>query len=257
MKTVLVTYANAVDSSITGYGYGINPPNFIENQKKLNDSALSVGIDTISAWDKQRTIDAGYVEQYPYPTIGDNYFSWKPFIILRTLQEYPDDIIIYCDVGRVGNILTEYPKRMIDWCLNNNGIFPGVYIKHYGKNAFWTHRDCFVYMNCDNEYYWNSPQIQTTFSIWCGKECLPFLYEFEYYCMQPKVISDKFVNECGLQNLKGFIEHRREQSVFTNLCLKHHIEAASFYYDISKDINFINHTIDKKRLSNIICQGVI
>jgi hypothetical protein len=40
------------------------------------------------------------------------------------------------------------------------------------------------------------------------------------YCRDPRVVSDQ-PNRCGLPNLPGFIAHRHDQSILTNLVVKH------------------------------------
>ena len=238
MKTILVTYGSEVHPSINGYNYGSNPPKFVEHQKRLNESASLLGME-VSSWNRNRLMEAGFVDQYNQPTLGDGYFSWKPFIILQTLKENPDDIIINYDSGRNGNFLNAYPHRLVNWCMDNNGMLPGVYIPQYGSNAHWTHRDCFYYMGCDEKKYWTPWQVQITFSIWHGRQCLPFLEEWTEFCSQPRIIADNIENLCGLPNIDGFKEHRHDQSVMTNLCVKHQVRAVFFNCSghLDKDIN--------------------
>ena len=85
--------------SLVTYARNLGNCPFEQNQQKLNESALFVGFDKIFAWNRQKLLDNGF-SQYLDSTIGDGYWSWKPFIILKTLQENPDDVMVYWDVGQ-------------------------------------------------------------------------------------------------------------------------------------------------------------
>ena len=227
MTVALVTYARNLGSCP-----------FEQNQQKLNESALHVGFDKIFAWNREKLLDKGF-SQYLDASAGDGYWSWKPFIILKALQENPHDIIVYWDVGQNnGNTFKRFPQRLITWCLTHGGMLAGVSIPGYGRNARWTHRDCFFYMECDSEIYWNSPQVQATFSIWHGKNCLPFLEKWIEFCNDPRVCTLCSNYECGLPNFPDFVEHRCDQSVLTNLCIKNNIEPLSV--NASGDVKDMN-----------------
>jgi Flp pilus assembly protein TadD len=109
----------------------------------------------------------------------------------------------------------------VHWCIEHRGMLPGVPI--VGQGA-WTKRDCFHYMGCDAQHYWNAPQIQATFSLWCGKEAMEFVAEWLRWCQDRRCLTDDS-NECGLANLPGFRDHRHDQSILTNLCVDRGIEA--------------------------------
>jgi hypothetical protein len=76
-------------------------------------------------------------------------------------------------------------------------------------------------MNCDESIYWNSIQFEA--GINCFKnnnESEDFLSEWLNFCKNERILTDK-ENTCGLPNFSGFIDHRHDQSILTNLIIKH------------------------------------
>jgi hypothetical protein len=87
----------------------------------------------------------------------------------------------------------------------------------------WTKRDCFVYMDCDEERYWNTPCVEAGLSYWRkGDFSDKILAEWDKYCKDRRVISDD-PNTWGRPNLPEFRDHRHDQSILTNLKEKHNI----------------------------------
>jgi hypothetical protein len=159
---------------------------------------------------------------------GVGYWSWKPHIILRALEALDDgDVVVYTDVGRYrgGYSVSRDLSPLVAFCRGNAGILPGVIVPNFGPNSRWTRRDCFVLMGCDEPYYWEHPQIQATFSVWLKTEtAIEFATEWRRYCADIRIVGDG-PNTCGLPNLPGFVDHRHDQSVLTNLALKRGIAA--------------------------------
>ena len=123
---------------------------------------------------------------------GDNYV-WKPYIILSLLKKNKTDYIFYHDAGRIDNIsyeLTSYPDKVLEHIKKNNlNFFLGQQIPHHGNLSKWTKKDCFQIMQTDNSFFYNKPQIQSTWSIWkYSEESLNFLnnsIEFDKYKLSP------------------------------------------------------------------------
>lgn len=149
---------------------------------------------------------------------GFGYWIWKPYFILKTLQESnDDDIIIYIDS-------TDLPRikfiEFIDEHFKKNDILLFRNLREESHDT-WTKRDCFILMNCDDEKYHNKVQLEagvvgfkkTDFNINLIKEWLMF-------CSNKFIISD-IPNIMGLSNHPLFIEHRHDQSILTNLSIKY------------------------------------
>ena len=151
---------------------------------------------------------------------GGGYWLWKPYFILDTLKNITEgDVVFYLDSGDVfGSGTKNYLMRYFE--SNDIMISSG-----YTLNKIWTKRDCFYYMNCENEKFWNAVQVEA--GILAFKKTINsinFLNEWLMYCQIPSIITDS-ENTCGLNNFENFIDHRHDQSILTNLCVKHNIIA--------------------------------
>jgi hypothetical protein len=200
---------------------------FREQQAYLCRSAISVGINRLVSWNESTLASEEFFRKHSYifsQRKGFGCWLWKPYIIFFELSRIPDGhFLIYWDVGRklYPHRFEISPQALVSWCLaNNNGVLPGVYVPQYGPNRCWTKRDCFVGMNCDSVEYWEHPQVQATFSIWQKNDkSLSFVKEWLSYCERPELITDD-ANRLGYSNLEGFVTHRHDQSVLTNLVIK-------------------------------------
>ena len=146
---------------------------------------------------------------------GAGWWIWKPYYILEVLKSAsPGDLVIYCDCGDMFSPgLTSYVERTIsedDCCLllvGNN------------TNGNYTKRDCFIKMNCDEEDYYNSNQLEVGFMVWkvCD-EAIKTVSEWLQFCKDPQIIN----NDPSIlgEELSGFVAHRNDQSVLTNLAIR-------------------------------------
>jgi hypothetical protein len=204
---------------------------FRQQQIYLVRSAINVGIDYVACWNEHRLTEEPFFANHSNifdHKIGFGCWLWKPYIINYELTRIPNGaLLIYWDVGqRVHpNRFEQSPKPLLSWCVeNNDGILPGVYIPQFGPNKRWTKRDCFVAMNCDSPEYWDHPQVQATFSIWQkSAKAMDLTEEWLTWCERPEVITDE-PNRLGLPNFDGFVAHRHDQSVLTNLVIKHQLK---------------------------------
>ena len=212
-KVILVSYAGAADPPINA--------RLLAAQQSLVASAAAAGVDRVISWQRPALTATSFYQQHREildRKRGGGFWLWKPYIILQALKSASDDdVIVYWDVGRVRpNILTRSVKPLVGWCRDHNGIFPGVPTFPHGR---WTKRDCFHLMGCDSDEFWNARQIQATFSLWSGRAAVEFVSQWMQWCCDRRCLTDD-PNECGLPNLPGFREHRHDQSVLTNLCIK-------------------------------------
>jgi hypothetical protein len=105
-------------------------------------------------------------------------------------------------------------------------------------------------MNCDSLEYWDHPQVQATFSIWQKNgKAVEFVDEWLIWCEQREVVTDE-PNRLGLPNFDGFVAHRWDQSVLTNLVIKHKLKCfgdAQTTLSGDKDMNnLIDYICGKK-----------
>jgi len=150
-------------------------------------------------------------------------WSWKPFIILETLNTLEEgDCVMYLDSGAeiIDNL---NPLFKIAQESSNNGSMlfrlPGGH-----KNKTWTKRDCFVLTDCDSEKYWNGDLVNGAISLWVKNEKnIQFLKEWLRYARDPRIITDDPLM-CGKPNLMEFRDHRHDQSILSLMAIKYNLE---------------------------------
>lgn len=199
------------------------------NQIFMNASALSfTEISSVSSWNNTKLRRTKFYEKHRQilnQKRGRGYWLWKPYIITEELSCLDDnDYLIYCDCGRLpAQLFSRSLKPLLKICDENQGRFPGVYIPQHGSSKKWTKRDCFVLMGADNPRYWNSCQIQASFSIWKkNKDSIEFLNYWLTHCTDARIITDQ-KNVCRQPNFPEFIDHRHDQSILTIAAIKFNI----------------------------------
>ena len=158
---------------------------------------------------------------------GGGYCLWKPYIILESFRFIDEDeVVFYLDSG------DDFDCAAIDKIgghmkTKNILLFEGVY-----PNKQWTKRDCFVSMNCDEPKYWDTIQLEAGICVF--KKCaqsIEILNEWIIYSSNPRIGTD-LENECEEENFEGFIDHRDDQSVITNLSVKYNLPREGFHGDL-------------------------
>jgi len=221
---ILVSFAASLDPKLGS---------FERRQAYLNESALRHGFDRVISWNWTRIRRTAFywrTRSVFRHQRGAGYWAWKPYVIHRALVRAPAGaIIVYSDVGRGsgaepdrGICFRRDIAPLVQWCREQgDGILPGVYIPQHGLNRHWTKRDCFVRMGCDGPAYWEQPQVQAAYSLWQRDErSLAIVRDWMNYCRDPRTVTDQ-PNTCGLPNLDGFIAHRHDQSILTNLVVRY------------------------------------
>jgi len=153
--------------------------------------------------------------EYEYPEArsifnarkGGGYWAWKPLIILDALETDPE--VLYLD----SSVVPQNKESIFD-LMNKTDKVSAVDTGYI--NGDWTKRDCFRAMECDDEKFWNAYQVWAgvIFSKISGK-CI--LEEWRRYCLIESIVTDK----PSLDNLPNFKDHRHDQSILTNLLIKH------------------------------------
>lgn len=199
--------------------------NFVESQKNLLQHLTQIGVNNLIV-KSDDDLPSEFMDEFSNlfgQKRGYGYWIWKPFIILNELQKLNDDeILIYIDS-------TDIPEKIFfDIVLdhfNNNDL---LLINRGYKHGEWTKRDCFVLMDCDNDSYHNSVQLEAgimalkknDFNINLIKEWFEFMKD-------EKILTD-IPNTCGLPNLPNFKDHRHDQSILTNLSIKRNLKSLNF-----------------------------
>jgi hypothetical protein len=206
--------------SLTSYATG----RFEGVRNELNDSAKQFGITNILSYDENDLFSSDYYRKNKSildEICGAGYWAWKPYFILRALECLEQGaILFYCDAGSafisspapLAELAAEHPQGLI--------LFDARPL----KNRQWTKRDCFVRMDCDKAAFWNSNKVIATILVVrkCGFS-IDFIKEWTHYCQDRAAISDD-PNECGKDNLRGYVQHRHDQAILSVLASKYRIE---------------------------------
>ena len=161
---------------------------------------------------------------------GAGYWLWKPYFILKTLENVNEnDIVFYLDLG---DFLSENIKNfIISKILINDGF---LLINGGHSHLRWTKNDCFNLMDCHGDEYHNCTQLEAGCCAFSKNDkTINFVKEWLNYCQNYDIISSEYKS----QNNPNFVEHRYDQSILTNLSIKHNIKKVS----INETFKFINY----------------
>jgi len=180
MKKILVTFAT---------------PKWYDSQELLIQSSKNNGFSGYIKY-TEKSKDWEFVKKYRNiytDTRGYGYWQWKTKIILDAMSQIDyGDCVGYIDSG---NIIINNLDYVFNLCETQNIVLfdnrDGNYEGVPHKNGVWTKRDCFVLMNCDNEYYYNAPQTDASYQFYKKTDdVLKFLDEYDTYCSNENIISD-------------------------------------------------------------------
>lgn len=188
-------------------------------QKINSDSAIKNGFDETYNFSLS-DIDVDFYEKNKHiisQQRGAGYWIWKPYFILKLLNECQyGNYIFYTDSGCqfINNV---NPLLNI---LNNQDIVP---FKVEGALEIHnTKRDCFILMDCDEEKYHNGTHLNAAFML-CKKTDLSIEFFTNYlnYCCDERCLTDikSQIKEEHLEN-RG---HRHDQSIYSLLCKKYNL----------------------------------
>ena len=151
---------------------------------------------------------------------GAGYWLWKPYLILESLKKMNDgDVLLYLDST---DTLLKGTKNFISRMIleGNDKIISTSFF----TQKDYTKRDCFVFMNCDSPEYWDALQVEAgIIAFQKNTENIKFLEEWLEFCKNKYIVTD-YPNSSGFENFDGFIDHRHDQSILTNLCTKYNIK---------------------------------
>lgn len=92
---------SSLDSSLYLISYADGPEIFFKNRNILAYSAINRGVDFIYNYRRQH-IAPDFINKHNIlnRSIGAGYWLWKPYLILKTLNEIPEgSIVLYADSG--------------------------------------------------------------------------------------------------------------------------------------------------------------
>ena len=147
------------------------------------------------------------------------------------MREYPNRTILYCDSNIRFKDIDKF-EQSFDYWIHTQYLF---LVKHnHYFNYEWTKRDTFIYMDADEEFYWNARQRWSVlFGVTPTEVGIKFINEYQRYCEIPSAVTEE-PNVSGLDNLPGFKEHRWEQSILSILAERYGIDGPT-------DIEMLNY----------------
>lgn len=238
--------------------FGYKSGHFRENQIRLNEFAKKQGIKNIVSWSFENLSQTEFYKahkEYLDKDCFDNGRAWKPYIILELLKRIKyGDIIFYYDCGPYS--IKRRLTPVINLCIENGGT---VFHAWGQKNSKWTKRDAFVYMNCDDQKYYNNVALQNTWLFIQKNDFnIKFVEEWLGYNLDERIASEHKSSVCGLPELPGFVENRGDQAIFSNLCIKYNIKTFSGVRgnDNKKIDNFILSMTLGGRFVYLLTQGL-
>lgn len=160
---------------------------------------------------------------------GAGYWLWKPYFILKTLNEVDDgDVVVYIDCG---DRLHENP---IPYLTEKLKEINSVILMGYHSHENWCKRVCFEKMGCNSEMYIKSRQLEAGFCAFkkCS-ESIDLVSEWLKFCENSDILTDDLVSNEKLY----FRDHRHDQAILTNLVIKNNITTVNIG-DIYKYVNF-------------------
>jgi FkbM family methyltransferase len=192
-------------------------------RQEMNASALKYGLDHFFSYDENWLKKTEFYKKnlkiFNHKK-GYGFWLWKPFIISESLKKVNDnDIVFYIDSGSL--VLLD-PTPLIEISkVNKSGIVAFNCLPL--TNQQWTKREVFVEMDLDTEEFWYAPHSIATVCLFRKTSfSINFVDEWLKECTKFNLISDTLNNH--YPNIKGFIGHRHDQSVFSLLIKKHQIE---------------------------------
>lgn len=148
---------------------------------------------------------------------GGGLWSWKPAVILSTIEKYSDgDIIVYCDAGS-----TLYPskewKRYWEKLKNHDLIAQRLYM----RTDNWTRKELLDFFKENGRGWPCSYQYQATIIFLVISDFTrKFVKEWrDLMIYHPILAMDVTEEELSLQH-KGFIENRHDQAIYSALVYK-------------------------------------
>lgn len=211
MRRVFITYANE---------------KFALAEKQILKDAKALGIfDKCIGYTPKDLPE--YVKANPLMafTRGGGYWCWKPYVIWKTLQDYPNAIVVYADAGCIlqkGNEWDEWFSMMescntllqcyrtdVDygWSRLYPGIKLSVALNHWTKQSMLDFFD----ESMENKTWQKQPSLWAGFVIAKGQNRVIKEW-FETMIYHPELFADPLGAE---EQNKDYIEHRHDQSVLS------------------------------------------
>lgn len=224
---------NKIPGKVWLISYADGPDVNFRNQRYQIKSALNKCIDYYKPYNIS-DIDPEYKKTHSKilsHKIGAGYWLWKPYIILKTMEEVPEgDIIFYMDSG----VILRKPIDAVVNRLENSDIILFQSIFPSKPNI---KRDLLKMMDADNEDIRNDLDIQASYiMVRNNKHARDFIKKWLTWCENEKAITDLPSED----EYPEFFMHRHDQSILTLLYHKHKDEINMMPNSVLNDY-FLHH----------------
>lgn len=172
-----------------------------------------------------------YIQSSPlkaYPN-GNGYYVWKPYIIWKTMQEYPNSIVVYADCGctlqsnmeewnRWFKLLETYDTLAFRYRLDYVYPWQEEDKSVMTTDAQWTKMSLIRYFDpmIGKRDWLHEGQVMSGVVLACRKSKLIKMW-MDITLLHPELIIDCYGNEI-VEQFKEFKAHRHDQSVLSALC---------------------------------------
>lgn len=193
--------------------------------EKIVEDAPKYGADEVWVYDDLWITQQDFYKQnkwlweHPHKR-GFGWYAWKPYIIWDALSRLDDgDIVLFTDADCIP--VSDF-SILFDVCNKDGGIM--LFTAQSHSNHKWNKRDCLVVMGQDEPKYRFAQAGVARFMLFQKGHwrTTQFLMEWLTYCVNP--LATTFDPSKILPEHEGFIEHRTEQAIMTNLAHKYGIK---------------------------------
>ena len=207
MKKIYITFGGSVYDATT---------------KKIVTDGPRLGADEVWVYDDVWVTEQDFYRRNAWlwnhhHKRGFGWYAWKPFIILDALSRLQDgDVVMYTDADTYP--IADFSK--LYEIADKEGIM--LFEANGQIHRNWCKRDCYIVMNQDDSKYYDVPHGVARFMLFKKGAWGPyqFLMEWLTYCVNERATTfDPSI--LGRPELEGFIEHRAEQAIMTNLAHKY------------------------------------
>jgi hypothetical protein len=225
--------------------------------QKIVEDGVKYGADEVWVYDDKWMLEQDFYKQnrwlweHPHKR-GFGWYAWKPYIIWDALSKLEDgDIVLFTDADCIP--IDDF-SILFDVCNREKGIM--LFTAQGHRHFKWCKRDCFVVMGQDTEDYRQTQAGVARFMLFQKGHwrTTQFLMEWITYCVNPKATT--FDHSTILPEHEGFIEHRTEQAIMTNLAHKYGIKLYRECCDAGEYIVPDNSHLNDRKLYGQLFQQI-
>lgn len=223
---------------------------FYQSQLRLNKkSALEVGKVDEHYTFGPNDIDPEFKEKNKEilsKNRGNGLWLWKPYFIHKVFKEKlkEGDYLIYSDAAI---LYMNSMYQVIDFLKEQNAEM--WFNRLDLKEKYYSKRDAFILMGVDMPFYSETYQYMGGIQIYRkSKFTEKFIEQLLFYSQDKRIITDDH-NKLGVENYKGFIDNRHDQTVLSLLIKKYGVANSGNPTLTPDEINNGKHIL----MPNIFC----